>query len=426
MDGPKMTAEYIWLDGYTPEPNLRSKVKIINDWDGFRPNVNLYPEWSFDGSSTQQAEGHYSDRILKPIKVYRNPFEEDDLLHAFVLCEVWNPDGTPHESNFRNSIPTNDDIWYGFEQEYTILDDGRPLGFPKNGYPQPQGKYYCGVGSGQVHGRQFVEEHLKLCLKAGLNITGINAEVLLGQWEFQILGKSSTDAADDLWMARYILQRLSERYGYHIEFHPKPVSGDWNGSGLHCNFSNEKMRTIGGEEYFKSILNAFEFKHELHIQNYGSSNELRLTGKHETQSIDKFSWGISDRGASIRVPLQTGSQWKGYLEDRRPASNADPYRIVKVISDTLKFANQLEHTSHMMYYEKIQVNEEKYGMLNNDELLSQYNNDSDLDHDLNLEYDTCVICGIKTRQPKLAHIDTRIGYIEGSGQGCDGSCGTFK
>jgi glutamine synthetase len=421
--GTEITAEYIWLDGYKPEPNLRSKVKILKEWKGHRFTADFYPEWSFDGSSTRQAEGHYSDRVLKPVKVYKNPFQHGDY-HFFVLCEVWNPDGTPHESNVRHLLRDHDQIWYGFEQEYTILQDGRPLGFPVNGYPKPQGTYYCGVGSNQVHGRQFVEEHLNLCLKAGLNITGINAEVLLGQWEFQILGESSLEAADDLWMARYILQRLSEKYRYNIEFHPKPVEGDWNGSGLHCNFSNQKMRTSGGEQYFKSILKAFEIRHDLHIENYGSSNELRLTGKHETQSIDKFSWGVSDRGASIRVPLKTASEWKGYLEDRRPASNADPYKIVKVISETLS-ASETMIATHKLMYDDVNISnlKNKYSTLSNDDLLSEYKKDNEIE---SLEYDTCGICGIKTRQLKSAHIDTRIGYVEGAGQGCDGSCGTFK
>jgi len=326
--------EYIWLDGYTPEPNLRSKVKILPKESAI--TLSDCPEWSFDGSSTKQAEGHYSDRILKPVALYQNCMDEGLYRSYFVLCEVYNPDGTTHESNIRHILPNDDNVWYGFEQEYTIIKDGRPIGFPKDGFPAPQGKYYCGVGSEQVNGRSFVDEHLEICLNTGLQITGTNAEVLLGQWEYQIFNTTSKSAADDLWISRYILQRLSEKWGYRIEFHPKPVMGDWNGSGLHCNFSNHIMRNIGGMEYFSKLFNVFENRHTLHIENYGSSNEQRLTGKHETQSIHKFSWGVSDRGASLRVPIQTSLGWKGYVEDRRPASNADPYRIVKVISDALR------------------------------------------------------------------------------------------
>ena len=331
----KLKLEYIWLDGYSPEPNLRSKTKIITT-DNLNMGVADCPEWSFDGSSTQQAEGHFSDCILKPVRVYNDPKEFGSFL---VLCEVMNPNGTPHQSNTRALMgDEEEDIWFGYEQEYTIMKEGKPLGFPSDGYPSPQGKYYCGVGNKQVNGRHFVEHHLDLCLEAGIDITGINAEVLLGQWEFQVLGKGKKKAADDLWISRYLLHRMSEDSEFTIEFHPKPVMGDWNGSGLHCNFSNEQMRTQGGEDYFQRIFKTFENRHELHIENYGSDNHMRLTGRHETQSIDAFSWGVSDRGASIRVPLATSENWIGYLEDRRPASNGDPYRIGRVIAEALNLA----------------------------------------------------------------------------------------
>jgi len=351
----KIKLEYVWLDGYKPEPNLRSKVKVI-EIDAPNPTepfgLTNCPEWSFDGSSTQQADGHFSDCILKPVRTYYNPISKGYLFSYFVLCEVMNPDGTPHQSNTRSLVGIEEeDLWFGFEQEYTIMKEGRPLGFPENGYPEPQGKYYCGVGNGQVHGREFVDRHLEACISAGIDITGTNAEVLLGQWEFQVFSKGKLQAGDDLWMSRYILQQMSEDYGFKIELHPKPVMGDWNGSGLHCNFSNEKMRSIGGKDYFKNIFRAFDSRHQMHINNYGSSNELRLTGKHETQSIDKFSWGVSDRGASIRVPLQTSKEWKGYVEDRRPASNGDPYKIVGIISETLDFALTLDKVNHNMFAE---------------------------------------------------------------------------
>ena len=366
--------EYIWLDGYQPEPNLRSKVKVVNNQI---LSVSDCPEWSFDGSSTQQAEGHFSDCILKPVRIYQNPLNHGYLTSWLVLCEVLNADGTPHPTNTRASIGDEDlELWFGFEQEYTIMKDGRPLGFPTNGYPEPQGKYYCGVGNGQVNGRQFVDEHLENCISAGIEITGTNAEVLLGQWEYQVFSKGKLRAGDDLWVSRYILQQMSEEYGFNIEFHPKPVMGDWNGSGLHCNFSNENMRSEGGEKYFKNIFNAFEFRHEVHIENYGSNNHLRLTGKHETQSIDKFSWGISDRGSSLRVPLQTSKEWVGYVEDRRPASNADPYKIVNVISDTLDFALQLNNMEYNTEYKKdVEELIKKFGGMSSKDLLREYQDD---------------------------------------------------
>ena len=372
----KVFLEYIWLDGYKPEPNLRSKVKVI-DHNQYNIELDDCPEWSFDGSSTKQAEGHFSDCILKPVNIYPNPLNTSKKPSFFVFCEVMNPDGTPHISNTRASIGEEDeDLWFGFEQEYTIIKDGRPLGFPINGYPEPQGKYYCGVGNGQVNGREFVQKHMEHCIDAGIDITGTNAEVLLGQWEYQVFSKGKLKAGDDLWISRYILQQMSEDYGFTIEFHPKPVSGDWNGSGLHCNFSNGKMRDIGGEEYFKSIFSTFDSRHIEHIENYGSDNNLRLTGKHETQSIDKFSWGISDRGASIRVPLSTSKEWKGYVEDRRPASNADPYRIIKVISESLKLSETTNNVRHMMYA-NVNLDDitNKYGTISNEELLKDYIND---------------------------------------------------
>ncbi len=331
----KTKLEYIWLDGYQPEANLRSKTKIVSE--DFSGKVEDCPMWSYDGSSTKQAEGNFSDCLLKPVSIIEDP----ERINAYlVLCEVLNPDGTVHASNTRNVIKDgNDDFWFGFEQEYTLTVNNRPIGFPEEGYPGPQGPYYCAVGQGNVAGRDIVEEHLDICLEAGLEITGINAEVMLGQWEFQVIGKGAKAAGDALWFARYFLYRITERYGMKVEFHPKPVEGDWNGSGLHTNFSNKKMRETGGEAYMKGICESFADVHKEHIAVYGSCNDLRLTGLHETQSIDKFSYGVSDRGASIRIPVGVvQNDWKGYLEDRRPASNADPYQIVDRIIETVNAA----------------------------------------------------------------------------------------
>lgn len=329
----KVKLEYIWLDGYTPDPNLRSKTKIV-DSEEFQGQLEQCPTWSFDGSSTRQAEGHFSDCILKPVRLVRDPQRDNAWL---VLCEVLNPDYTPHPTNTRATSGDDADFWFGFEQEYTLINEnGRPLGFPEQGYPAPQGMYYCSVGHGNVAGRDIVEEHLDVCLEAGLGITGVNAEVLLGQWEYQLFGKGAKTAADDLWLSRYFLNRITESYGVKVEFHPKPVKGDWNGSGLHTNFSTKEMREVGGEENIKAICEAFGKVHKEHIAVYGSSNDQRLTGLHETQSIEKFSYGVSDRGASIRIPVSMPeNNWKGYLEDRRPASNADPYLIVSRILTTV-------------------------------------------------------------------------------------------
>ncbi|RME72265.1 MAG: glutamine synthetase [Verrucomicrobia bacterium] len=331
----KLKLEYIWLDGYQPVPNLRSKTKII-EGDPSTLSLEDIPQWGFDGSSTQQAEGHDSDCVLKPVALYPDAARRNGFL---VMCEVMLPSGEPHPSNSRATIIDDPDTWFGFEQEYFLMVDGRPLGFPEDGYPEPQGRYYTGVGYKHMTdiGRQIVEEHIDLCLDAGINHEGVNAEVAKGQWEFQIFGKGSKTAADQIWVARYLLMRLCEKYGVDVEWHCKPVRGDWNGSGMHTNFSTKYMREVGGKEYFEKLMEAFRKHHEEHIAVYGPDNHLRLTGLHETQSIDKFSWGLADRGSSIRVPHSfVNNGYKGYLEDRRPNSQADPYlvasRILKTIS----------------------------------------------------------------------------------------------
>ncbi len=329
----KFKLEYIWLDGYKPEANLRSKTKVL-EADSFSGELEKIPVWSFDGSSTQQAEGHSSDCLLKPVSVYPDAGRKNAFM---VMCEVLQPDGTPHPSNVRALLPEESDYWFGFEQEYTFVLNGRPLGFPTNGYPAPQGMYYCSVGNGNVTGRDIVEEHLDLCLEAGLSITGINAEVMLGQWEFQCFGKGARKTSDDLWISRYLLHRVAEKHGVNIEFAPKPIKGDWNGSGMHTNFSTPAMRDTGGESLFTGICEALSKVHKEHMIVYGSDNDQRLTGLHETQHIETFSYGVSDRGSSIRIPISViENNWKGYMEDRRPASNADPYRVSHRILETLK------------------------------------------------------------------------------------------
>ncbi len=334
----KSKLEYIWLDGYTPTANLRSKTKIEEDFSG---KLEDCPTWSFDGSSTQQAEGGSSDCLLKPVAIYPDPARRDGYL---VMTEVLNPDGTPHPSNARAQIDDeDDDFWFGFEQEYFIMDKATqlPLGFPVGGYPGPQGMYYCSVGGKNTHGRQFVEEHADLCIDAGLNFEGINQEVASGQWEFQLFAKGAKKAGDEIWIARYLLQRLTEDYGWYIEYHPKPIKGDWNGSGMHANFSNTTLRTAGSKDVYETICEAFRPVTAEHIAVYGEFNDQRLTGKHETASIHDFSYGISDRGASIRIPIITVEKgWKGWLEDRRPASNADPYKVAGRIVKTVKTAEK--------------------------------------------------------------------------------------
>ena len=332
----KAKLEYIWLDGYKPTQTLRSKTKIVRDFSG---KLEDCPVWSFDGSSTEQAAGGSSDLLLHPVALFPDPAKKDGWL---VMTEVLNPDGTPHVSNGRATIATDDeDYWFGFEQEYFLWnpETNLPLGFPEAGYPAPQGPYYCGVGATKAYGREIVDEHIDLCLEAGINLEGINAEVATGQWEFQIFAKGAREAGDQVWVARYLAERNAERYGLSINWHCKPLGDtDWNGSGMHCNFSNSMLRNAGSKLTFDKACKAFAPDDIIraHIEVYGADNDKRLTGKHETQAIDKFSYGVSDRGASIRIPIATvENDWKGWLEDRRPASNADPYKVAARIIKTL-------------------------------------------------------------------------------------------
>jgi len=310
---------------------------VESDFEG---TLEECPMWSFDGSSTEQADGSDSDCLLKPVAIVPDPDRTNSYL---VMTEVLNADGTPHESNGRATIDDDDDdFWFGFEQEYFLWDreTNLPPGFPEGGFPRPQGPYYCSVGANNTFGRDCVEDHLDLCLEAGINVEGINAEVAAGQWEFQVFAKGAKAAGDETWLARYLLERTGESYGYAINWHPKPFGElDWNGSGMHANFSNGVMRELGKEETFTTICEHFGKNISRHIEVYGADNDQRLTGAHETQAIDTFSYGISDRGASIRIPVGTVDDgWKGRLEDRRTASNADPYKVAAAIIKTTKEA----------------------------------------------------------------------------------------
>ena len=172
-------AEYIWIDGNMPTAKLRSKTKII---EGEVKNLSDLPEWGFDGSSTEQAEGHFSDCLLKPVYFILDPLRgQNDVL---VMCEVFNADGSVHKSNTRAKLRElaeeykDEDCWFGIEQEYTFFDGIKPLGWPDNGFPAAQGGYYCGVGSDEVFGRDVVEEHMEACIEAGMTMSGITKDSL--------------------------------------------------------------------------------------------------------------------------------------------------------------------------------------------------------------------------------------------------------
>ena len=328
--------EYIWLDGTEPTVQLRSKTKVVKD---FGHTVSDCPVWGFDGSSTNQADGSNSDCVLKPVRLYENPLEDNCYL---VLCEVWDVDDNAHSTNNRFKLDNllshhnREEVWVGIEQEYTLYEDGRPLGWPGDGEPAPQGDYYCGRNKGE----RIAREHMDACIKAGIKISGINSEVMLGQWEYQVGAANPIRISDDLWVARWLMEKICDKHcspssQIWVDLSPKPENGDWNGAGAHTNFSTLNMRKDNGIDYIYKAIGKLEEKHDEHIKLYGVDNEKRLTGKHETCPITEFRWGVSDRGASIRVPWQVNEDGKGYLEDRRPAANIDPYlvcwRLIKTI-----------------------------------------------------------------------------------------------
>lgn len=341
-------AEYIWMDGAKPTQKLRSKARVINHLGSNQVTPDDFPEWGFDGSSTYQTEGSSSDLTLKPVCVVDDPLSQDG--NYLVLCEVLYPNGTPHESNTRAKLRSvldrgakEVDPWFGIEQEYTLFKGRTPLGWPDSGYPAPQGPFYCGVGSDEVFGRSLVTRHAKACMDAGLMLFGINAEVMPGQWEFQIGYRgldnehaSPLNVADHVWIARWLLYRLGEDYGISATLANKPVQGDWNGAGQHTNFSTSATRDkASGMEAINRIIARLEKKHKDHISVYGDKLSERLTGLHETCPIDQFKSGVGHRGASIRIPSAVAEKGYGYLEDRRPGANADPYSVATRILSTI-------------------------------------------------------------------------------------------
>jgi len=351
-------AEYVWIDGTEPTPKLRSKTKVLTAGEMSKmnpplvsgvtwpPNISSVPVWGFDGSSTGQAAGSASDCILRPVRVIEDTIRSTIpgyKSNIIVLCEVWNADGSPSKTNHRHETANalkdvaDQDPWFGIEQEYTFFKGSKPLGWPDNGFPAPQGPFYCGVGADEVFGREIVEDHIQACLKSGIILSGVNAEVMPGQWEFQVGPGDPLLVSDHLWLARYLLYRTAEKYGVNVKLDPKPVNGDWNGSGAHTNFSTKDMRegagAISGFECCKSAARRLESDfHNMGFPDvYGDGFEKRLTGAHETCSFRQFKWGVSDRTASIRIPLHVKENGCGYIEDRRPCSNIDPYQVCSYI-----------------------------------------------------------------------------------------------
>jgi len=350
MDGPaakrarldqkgKVLAEYVWLGGaYTTGGfDIRQKTKTLPK----KPTkVEELPVWNFDGSSTGQAPGDDSEVLLQPVRLYSDPFRGGD--NVIVLCECLTPKHAPIVQNTRRPAETLfnkklDEIpWFGIEQEYTLFEKDRvtPLGWPVGGFPREQGPYYCSAGADVCFGRAVMEAHYEACLYAGVVIAGTNGEVMPGQWEYQVGPCEGIQSGDDMWMSRYLMIRVCELQGINVSFDPKPISGDWNGAGCHTNYSTKAMRDKGGYKTIIASIEKLGKKHEEHIKVYGTGNERRLTGAHETAPIDKFSYGVANRGASVRIPRTAEADQCGYFEDRRPASNMDPYVVTSKIFKT--------------------------------------------------------------------------------------------
>jgi glutamine synthetase len=337
--------DYIWLDA---EGEIREKSRFLSL--SVHPTLSDIPEWTFDGSSTGQATTSHSDLILKPVRM----FKRGTLDRYIVVCEVYLPNGFPHETNHRDwsmkkmVAAADQEPWFGIEQEYVITainmnmimpykwrtlngpHDGTLIGGAK--YGAKQGPYYCGIGGTRAFGRAIVEEHIQACLECGIAICGTNAEVMASQWEYQIGPLSGELIGDHLIVSRYLLLQIAEKYGADISFHPKPVI-EWNGSGGHTNFSTKAMR-----ESIQAIYDGCEKlakKHEEHMPLYGKQNSMRLCGHFETSDPTKFTWGVGDRACSVRIPQHVFDAKKGYLEDRRPAANLDPYLVCGKIVETV-------------------------------------------------------------------------------------------
>lgn len=335
-----VAVEYVWIDAHN---NTRCKTKTVSNCPT-RPED--LPVWNFDGSSTEQAPGNNSEILLIPRALFKDPFRGGN--HMLCLAECVTPEMKPAIGNYRSACAeimnkyAGCDPWFGIEQEYTLMAPTKvgevstqPHGFNIDGTePAAQGPYYCGAGTGLALGRTVVEEHYARCLYAGVKIAGINAEVMPGQWEYQVGPCCGMEMGDHLHMSRYIMSRVTETHGIQVSFDPKPSAGDWNGAGAHTNFSISEMRAENGLQVIENVCKAFGKVVEEHISEYGDGNEKRLTGEHETCSINEFKFGVADRGASIRIPRETAMSGKGYMEDRRPAANCDPYRVTKRIMQT--------------------------------------------------------------------------------------------
>lgn len=355
----KFIFEYVWIDG---NGELRSKIRVMKDKDIENLNILNNPSfiWNYDGSSCNQASTENSEVILKPVALYNNPLLRNTMNNSqkcyLLLCESIDKNGNNvHGSNyqyakeiFENENVKKSEIWFGIEQEYFFVDpftknvvDFIPYN-NKNNDKLLQGAYYCGVGGNNIYTKQrnIALKHMSICLDMNIPISGINAEVAPSQWEYQVGPCTGISACHDLWVSRYILKQIAESEDLDVTFHPKPIRGPefeekWNGSGAHINVSTKESREEDGLNVIYQYMELLKDKHKEHLEVYGEDNEYRLTGHHETGSMNEFTYGVGSRGASIRIPNTSAENKCGYFEDRRPASNIDPYLACGIITKTL-------------------------------------------------------------------------------------------
>lgn len=335
-----LLASYVWVDG--SGINVRAKDRTF---DFVPKTVKDLPIWYFDGSNTAQAKDENSDTYIFPQAIYHDPFRRG--IHIMVLADTYMYNYQPTLTNYRKGClqlcekGEVEDPWFGFNQEFFLsTPDNRPLGWPPGGYPAPPGPYYCAIGANKIVARDLMEAFYRCCLYAGIHINGINPGTTPSQWNFQVGPSPGVKAADDLWMARYILARLAEEYGTVASFEPQPVP-DWPGNGTFVYFSTKDMREEDGILVIERSIDKLARRHGAHINEYDANNGLdnakRLTGKNGLPHIKDFTAGVANRGCSVRIPRHVSEDKKGYLEDRRPASNADPYRVITIMIKTCIF-----------------------------------------------------------------------------------------
>ncbi|XP_026729239.1 glutamine synthetase 2 cytoplasmic-like isoform X2 [Trichoplusia ni] len=331
---------YVWIDGSSI--NLRSKDRTFE----FVPkSTKDLPIWYFDGSNTGQAKEENSDTYIFPQNIYHDPFRRGS--HIMVLCDTYQHNYQPTSTNHRKNCLVLcekgevEEPWFGFNQEFFLTTtEGRPLGWPAGGFPAPPGPYYCATGANKIVARDLMEAFFRCCLFAGIQLNGINPGTTPSQWNFQVGPSPGIRSADDLWMARYILSRLAEEYGTVASFEPQPVP-DWPGNGTFVYFSSKDMREDDGILVIERAIDKLARRHGAHINEYdannGGDNARRLTGKNGQPHIKDFTAGVANRTCAVRIPRQVSEDKKGYLEDRRPAANADPYRIISIMLRTCIF-----------------------------------------------------------------------------------------